>query len=199
MGNVRVKGYTFMQIMTRDCLIQDILGDLRRRKMVYLQAPCGWGKTVLLHQLEEHIGRERCTFIHNAEMIRNHWGMEHAYDLDSDSRDEIFLVDNLGEWVMAGNMDLLLNYIQNQKPESKLVLAGRIPLPAQLLPYKITSQISIYNKNHLKYSEKELDTIFGKEYKGDREQMREMYEICQGMPLFLAVAEGVLEGALIND
>lgn len=188
-----------MQIVQREELIHNILNELKNKKMVYLEAPCGWGKTVLLHQLEESIGRDNCMFIHSSEITRMNFMADKSMGTAKDKRSEILLVDNLGEWVISGNIELLVNYIQKQKPDSKLILAGRIPLPAQLLPYKLASQVSIYGKNKLKYSDSELDTFCSKGYKGKREQFMELYELCHGMPLFLAVAEGLLEGAVIND
>ena len=188
-----------MQMIMREELICDILNELKNKKMIYLEAPCGWGKTVLLHQLEEKLGREICTFIHSSEITRMNFMMDMNKEQKKGSHSEIFLVDNLGEWVISGNIELLMDYIQKQRPESKVILAGRVPLPSQLLPYKLTSQISIYGKNKLRYTGKEINEMCSHNYKGHGEQIRSLYEICQGMPLFLAVAVGYLEGAVTND
>lgn len=188
-----------MHIIMRNELIQDILNELKKRKIIYLEAPCGWGKTVLLHQLEEAIGKETCTFIHNSDIAKMNFLEDVNKGQKKNEQQKIFLVDNLGEWVLSGNIELLENDIQSQSPECRYILAGRIPLPAQLLPYKLTSQISIYGKNRLRYTNKELNYICAHSYEGHREQIRRLYEMCHGMPLFLTVAEGILEGAVTND
>lgn len=188
-----------MHMILRDELIHDILSELEERKIIYLEAPCGWGKTVLLNQIEEAIGRENCTFIHSADIAKMNFMTDRNNVQEKNDQPKTYLVDNLGEWVVSGNIELLVTYMQNQSPECKYILAGRIPLPAQLLPYKLTSQIAIYGKNKLRYSDKELNHICSNSYKGLREQIRSLYEICKGMPLFLAVAEGFLEGAVAND
>ncbi|MGN1180555.1 MAG: hypothetical protein ACI4SD_05005 [Suilimivivens sp.] len=183
----------------RNELIHDILNELKKKKIIYLEAPCGWGKTVLLHQLEETIGRENCTFIHSSDIIKMNFMTDMNKVQKKNGEPKIFLVDNLGEWVVSGNIELLVNDIQNRSPECRYILAGRVPLPAQLLPYKLTSQIGIYEKNKLKYSDKELNDICPNSFQGNREQIRDLYEACHGMPLFLAVAEGFLEGEITDD
>ena len=188
-----------MHIIIRNELIHDILSELKKRKIIYLEAPCGWGKTVLLHQLEEAIGRENCTFIHNSDIAKMNFMTDMNKVQKKNGQPKIFLVDNLGEWVVSGNIELLVNHIQNQSPECRYILAGRIPLPAQLLPYKLTSQVAIYGKNRLAYSDKELGDICANHYQGHREQIRGLYETCRGMPLFLTVAENFLEGMIADD
>ena len=143
-----------MHIIMRNELIHDILSELKKKKMIYLEAPCGWGKTVLLHQLEEAIGRENCTVIRSADIEMNLM-TDTNKEQKENGEPKIFLVDNLGEWVVSGSIELLVNAIQNQSQECRYIFAGRIPLPAQLLPYKLTYQITIYGKNRLAYSEKE--------------------------------------------
>lgn len=188
-----------MHIVIRDELIRDVLNELQKKRMIYLEAPCGWGKTVILRQLQEKVGEEDCMFLHSASID----GMSFMTDGNKMQKEsvqpKIFLVDNLGEWVASGRIELLMSFIQIQHPECKYILAGRIPLPPQLLPYKLTSQISIYGKSRLRYSEKELNSICAMSYEGHREQIRSLYEICHGMPLFMTVAEGLLEGADAND
>lgn len=187
-----------MQIIMRNELIHDISDNLKKNKIIYLEAPCGWGKTTLLYQLEEAMGRQRCTFIHNSEITRMKFMMDMNKPQGKEGESRIFLVDNMGEWVVSGNIGMLMDYIRNEEPESRFVMAGRIPLPSQLLPYKLTSQIKIYGKDRLKYSVDELNAICANKYKENKEQLKDLYEICHGMPLFLAVAEGFLEGA-VND
>lgn len=188
-----------MHIIIRNELIHDILSELKKRKIIYLEAPCGWGKTVLLHQLEEAIGRENCTFIYHSDIARVNLIPDVNKAQKKNSRHQIFLVDNLGEWVVSGKIELLVNHIQNQSPECRYILAGRIPLPAKLLPYKLTSQVAIYGKGRLAYSDKELGDICANHDQGHREQIRGLYETCHGMPLFLAVAENFLEGMIADD
>ena len=188
-----------MHTIIRNELIHDILSELKKKKMIYLEAPCGWGKTVLLHQLEEAIGRENCTFIRSADIAKMNLMTDTNKVQKKNGQSKIFLADNLGEWVVSGNIELLVNDMQNRGPECRYILAGRIPLPAQLLPYKLTSQIGIYDKSKLRYSDKELNDICTNSLQGYREQIVSLYEVSQGMPLFLAVAEGFLEGAITDD
>ena len=107
------------------------------------------------------------------------------------------MVDNLGDWVISGTIELLVNFIQCQH-ESRFVMAGRIPLPSQLLPYKLTSQINIYGKSKLQYSAEEVMEMYSGHYKGSKELFNDFYDLCHGMPLFMAVAQGFLEG-VTND
>ena len=188
-----------MQIIVRDELIRDIMNELQMKKMIYLEAPCGRGKTVILRQLEEKLGKEVCRFLHTSEINGMGFATVSGKAQKKEAQPRYFLIDNLGEWVVSGQMELLMSFVQNQQPECKYIMAGRIQLPPQLLPYKLTSQITIYGKNRLRYSEKELNSICAYSYEGHREQIRSLYELCHGMPLFMAVTEGLLEGEATND
>ncbi|MBQ6886990.1 MAG: hypothetical protein IJN54_05715 [Lachnospiraceae bacterium] len=187
-----------MQMIMRNELIDEIRKELKKSKIIYIEAPCGWGKTVLLEQLHENFGKEQCTFVHNSEILK----MElPTLNNDNAQREErkIYLVDNLGDWVISGNFSRLMDYIREADTESRFVLAGRIPLPAELLPYKLTSQITLYNKEKLKFTAKELDAISSLYYNANRKLVSKLYEICNGMLLFMAVATGIFgELRMIN-
>lgn len=188
-----------MQMILREELIREILSELENVKIVYLEAPCGWGKTILLHQLEQTLGKSRCRFVHGIDVVRMEL-MENKNRLQQQGGwTEVLLIDNLGEWLVSGNMDLLLNYIQRGGEQTKFVLAGRMPLPPQLLYYKMMSQVTIYNKKKLQYSQKELGRMCVDNGICEGEQIKELYEICQGMPLFLTVAGGFIKGAVRDD
>ena len=119
-----------MHVIMRNELIHDILNELKKRKIIYLKAPCGWGKTVLLHQLEETVGSGKCAFIHHSEMNGQTQMMDMNKVRDKKEQSKIFLIDDLEEWVISGKMELLVNDIRNQSPERRYILAGRIPLPS---------------------------------------------------------------------
>lgn len=185
-----------MQMIIRKELIELIYKDLQEKKIIYLSAPCGWGKTVLLQQIADFLrsGREECMFLNTQEEVGQ--GLVPATHPKDETEKEahIFLVDNLEEWLMSGRMEALMNHIHIGRKENKFILGGRIPLPAQLVPYKICSQISIYGRDKLKYSREELDQMCDGLSRGNsREQLRSMYEVCGGMPLLLAVAGDLLE------
>ena len=180
-----------MKRIIREDLLKDISIDLKKYKIIYLEAPCGWGKTTLLCQLEEQLKKMSCSFIYNSEIERMKYTTESVIERKENM---IFLVDNLGEWVISGNIDRLVEYIETADIDSRFVMAGRIPLPAQLLPYKLTSQVKIYGKEKLKFSIKEIMHICDTQSKNEKAQFEELYEISQGMPLFMTVARGYLEG-----
>jgi len=187
-----------MQMIMRNELIDEISKELKKSKIIYVEAPCGWGKTVLLEQLQETFGKEQCIFVHNSEILK----MElTTLNNDNAQREErkIYLVDNIEDWVISGNFSRLMDYIREADTESRFVLAGRIPLPAELLPYKLTSQITLYNKERLKFTTKELDIISSLYYNANRKLVSKLYETCDGMLLFMAVATGIFgELRMIN-
>ena len=98
-----------MHIVIRDELIRDVLNELQKKRMIYLEAPCGWGKTVTLRQLQEKIGEEDCMFLHSASID----GMSFMTDGNKMQKEsvqpKIFLVDNLGEWVASGRIEFRFN------------------------------------------------------------------------------------------
>lgn len=168
-----------MQIVTRNELLESICSDLKKYKFIYLQAPCGWGKTTLLKQLCERYKRGNCVLVEDTAVYKKTGEDEEGASL--------FLIDNLGDWVISGRMEKLVDYISAQTPESRFVLSGRIPVPPQLLPYKLTSQIKIYDSRTLGFSLKELIEVA----KGEGDLLREdqiirLREYSRGMPLFVA-------------
>ena len=109
-----------MQMIMRNELIDEISKELKKSKIIYVEAPCGWGKTVLLEQLQETFGKEQCIFVHNSEILK----MElTTLNNDNAQREErkIYLVDNIEDWVISGNFSRLMDYIREADTESRFV------------------------------------------------------------------------------
>lgn len=113
-----------MQMIIRKGLIELIYKDLQEKKIIYLSAPCGWGKTVLLHQIADFLRsrREECVFLHTQEEVGQ--GLVSATHPKGETEKEaqIFLVDNLEEWLMSGRMEALMNHIHIGRKENKFIL-----------------------------------------------------------------------------
>lgn len=175
-------------MIIRKGLLEGVKKDIKDGKMVYLWAPCGWGKTFFLRQLTQYLGDKNCKCLYPEDISENEVNIS-EYDDGS-----VVLVDQLEEWVVSGRMKVLEDIIRSNRDNKSIIMAGRIPLPGSLLPYKLTSQIMIYEKEQLQYSIEEVR-------KGcpictlnfDRKQITQLYEISNGMPLFWAVMENDLK------
>ena len=178
-----------MQMIQRRQLLESIRQELPNTKIVYLEAPCGWGKTVLLHQLKSELGEKNCTFLNESDLEK-----------EQTKEDRIFLVDNLGDWIISDGINRLKDLIDKMPPGCRFVLAGRIPLPSLLFPYKMTSQIRIYDKERLKFTRQESEALYS--ICSDRlsqDEWIDLYEICRGMPLFLTMAQNLLEETMHDE
>ena len=129
--------------------------DLINYDIIYIQASLGWGKYTFLSHFSEH---------HSEYTIQ----MLDIYNLDQQLSElpvkdgQILLLPRYEKLQDSEEKSRLWKRIQEQGRREKYVFASTIPLPEELLAYKVSGRLLIYGKKELKPGREEVDSYFCK-------------------------------------
>lgn len=129
--------------------------DLINYDIIYIQASLGWGKYTFLSHFSEH---------HPEYTIQ----MLDIYNIDQQLSElpakdgQILLIPRYEKLQDSEEKSRLWKRIQKQGRREKYVFASTIPLPEELLAYKVSGRLLIYGIKELKPGRKEVDSYFCK-------------------------------------
>ena len=129
--------------------------DLINYDIIYIQASLGWGKYTFLSHFSEH---------HPEYTIQ----MLDIYNIDQQLSEipvkdgQILLIPRYEKLQDSEEKSRLWKRIQEQGRREKYVFASTIPLPDELLAYKVSGRLLIYGIKELKPGRKEVDSYFCK-------------------------------------
>ena len=128
--------------MTRTGLINELLSLLPRKKIVYLQAHTGWGKTTLvvsgLQAVDvsfDYVNGDDDDFL-----IR----MENLHE-------DLCVIDDIHMLDSAPYQDQLVQTLANAPSQRKFILLSRTPLPSYLKAFDITGQLALRDIGFLRF------------------------------------------------
>lgn len=169
--------------------IQRVERDMENHDILYIFAPLGWEKEVIMKRLYDDM----------ASQDSHIWGNYDEYSQEQQilkiliGKRCIYLVLNPETAVEVGEQNPLWGLLANKKPEDVFVLASSTPVPAGLIPYTILSRFVGYEIKDIKPEQEAVAAYF--KARGiilSKEELSQIERDCDFMPLYLQLLANLL-------
>lgn len=175
------------------CINQEIerrvLDDMDKNDVLYICAPIGWGKYVLLSNLYDKLG-EKAFWLEETEDSSLETQLEELSQL---SGRRIIMIPRLEKLVQRGKLESISKLLSEKKNGDVFLITAEIPFPKKLLPYILYNKVTTYGRDDLKPSTRDVGEYFHKRgLKVDTDTLKQIEKDFDNMPLCIDMLENLL-------
>lgn len=170
--------------------IQCIEKDMKTYDILYIYAPFGWGKEVVMKTIYNDLSSKDVCWLEYKESE----SLEQQIAALPKAKKRIYMIPNLEVIVEQGQQDLIWDLMSKKNNGDVFVIASSALLPAKMLPYTLLNRYISYGIEEIKPSSEDVSAYMKK--RGISLSKEELFQIekdCNNLPVYVRLLANLLE------
>ncbi len=169
--------------------IQRIKKDMKIYDILYIYAPFGWEKEVVMKQIYDDLSSKDVCWLEYKESV----SLEQQIAALPKAKKRIHMIPNLELIVEQGQQDLIWDLLSKKNTGDVFVIASSAFLPAKMLPYTILNRYISYGIEDIKPTSEAVSSYMkGKGISLAEEELLKIEKDCDYLPLYIQLLANLM-------
>lgn len=166
-----------------------ILGDMENGDVLFICAPIGWGKNVLLRDLYHKL-EGRAFWLEETDNLSLE---EQLAQLPQSSGGRAIMIPRLEKYIQNKKIEMIGRLLAKKRKEDVFVITSEVPFPKTLLAYTLYYKVIAYGVEDLRPSTEDVgEYLAQKGMNMEQDTLKQMEQDFNNMPLCIFLLENLL-------